>query len=96
MAGYFYILRIEIFVKKSLKRTFFTNIEISQSLPKNPMQPVPKITEVRSETVPIPVSGPEIIALDVGGMKCAGCAGAVERQLLQPLNVCRGLWMLLL
>lgn len=87
MAGYFYILRIEIFVKKSLKRTFFTNVEISQSLPKNPMQLVPKITEVRSETVPIPASGPEIIALDVGGMKCAGCAGAVERQLLQQPGV---------
>ncbi|NJM60443.1 MAG: copper-translocating P-type ATPase [Oscillatoriales cyanobacterium RU_3_3] len=52
------------------------------------MQLVPKIIpEVRSQTLPIPASGPEIIALDVGGMKCAGCAGAVERQLLQQPGV---------
>lgn len=87
MARYFSILKIEIFVKKSLKRTFFTNIEISQSLSKNPMQLVPKMTEIRSEAVPISASPPEIIALDVGGMKCAGCAQAVERQLLQQSGV---------
>ncbi|MGL5058351.1 MAG: cation transporter, partial [Microcoleus sp.] len=52
------------------------------------MQMIPKIIpEVRSETVPIPTSPPEIIALDVGGMKCAGCAQAVERQLLQQPGV---------
>jgi Cu2+-exporting ATPase len=52
------------------------------------MQLVPKIVpEIQSEILPLKESTPEIIALDVGGMKCAGCAKAVERQLLQQSGV---------
>ncbi|MDJ0736185.1 MAG: heavy metal translocating P-type ATPase [Nostocaceae cyanobacterium] len=44
------------------------------------MQIVPK-TEISTET--IPHSTTEKITLDVGGMKCAGCVKAVEKQLTQ-------------
>jgi len=47
------------------------------------------IPEIRSEII-IPVQEappPEIVTFDVGGMKCAGCAKAVERQLMQYSGV---------
>jgi len=46
------------------------------------MQLVPK-TKLTPEIAPIP----EKIILDVGGMKCAGCVNAVERQLTQHPGV---------
>ncbi|WP_193196004.1 heavy metal translocating P-type ATPase [Nostoc sp. MG11] len=46
------------------------------------MQLVPK-TKLAPEDAPIP----EKIILDVGGMKCAGCVNAVERQLTQHPGV---------
>jgi Cu2+-exporting ATPase len=54
------------------------------------MQFIPKtIPEIQSEII-IPVTEsppPEIVTFDVGGMKCAGCANAVERQLMQYSGV---------
>ena len=54
------------------------------------MQFIPKtIPEIQSEII-IPVTEsppPEIVTFDVGGMKCAGCAKAVERQLMQYSGV---------
>jgi P-type Cu2+ transporter len=54
------------------------------------MQFIPKtIPEIQSEII-IPVKEsppPEIVTFDVGGMKCAGCAKAVERQLMQYSGV---------
>lgn len=40
-----------------------------------------------SSTVSTPEVATEIITLDVNGMKCAGCVGAVERQLKQQVGV---------
>jgi Cu2+-exporting ATPase len=51
------------------------------------MQFVPKIAEIQPEIVPIKESPPELVTFDVGGMKCAGCAKAVERQLMQHSGV---------
>ena len=48
------------------------------------MQFLPKtIPEIKSEIQPVKESPPELVTFDVGGMKCAGCAKAVERQLMQ-------------
>ncbi|MEY3223411.1 MAG: hypothetical protein RLZZ203_2267, partial [Cyanobacteriota bacterium] len=47
------------------------------------MQLIPK-TEIASESPTTPTTlDSEKIILDVGGMKCAGCVKAVEKQLLQ-------------
>jgi P-type Cu2+ transporter len=53
------------------------------------MQFIPKtVPEIQSEIIPIPESPlPELVTFDVGGMKCAGCAKAVERQLMQHSGV---------
>ena len=51
------------------------------------MQFVPKIAEIQPEIVPVKESPPELVTFDVGGMKCAGCAKAVERQLMQHSGV---------
>jgi P-type Cu2+ transporter len=53
------------------------------------MQFIPKIVpEIQSEIIPIPESPlPELVTFDVSGMKCAGCAKAVERQLMQHSGV---------
>ena len=51
------------------------------------MQFVPKIAEIQPEIVPVKESLPELVTFDVGGMKCAGCAKAVERQLMQHSGV---------
>ncbi|OCR02330.1 ATPase [Oscillatoriales cyanobacterium USR001] len=45
------------------------------------MQTTPKILP-ENDSLPI-----ELITLDVGGMKCAGCVAAVERQLKQQIGV---------
>jgi Cu2+-exporting ATPase len=49
------------------------------------MQFVPKILpENQPEIIPVKESPPpELVTFDVSGMKCAGCAKAVERQLMQ-------------
>jgi P-type Cu2+ transporter len=55
------------------------------------MQLVPKNQLSTKNLAPTPVPRMEKITLDVGGMKCAGCVKAVEKQLLQQagvLNVC--------
>ncbi|MEG3895214.1 MULTISPECIES: heavy metal translocating P-type ATPase [unclassified Microcoleus] len=52
------------------------------------MQFLPKtIPEIQSEIIPVNESPPELVTFDVGGMKCAGCAKAVERQLMQYSGV---------
>ena len=52
------------------------------------MQFLPKtIPEIQSEIIPVKESPPELVTFDVGGMKCAGCAKAVERQLMQYSGV---------
>ncbi|MEG4107473.1 heavy metal translocating P-type ATPase [Microcoleus sp. S13_C5] len=52
------------------------------------MQFLPKtIPEIQSEILPVNESPPELVTFDVGGMKCAGCAKAVERQLMQYSGV---------
>ncbi|MBE9185392.1 heavy metal translocating P-type ATPase, partial [Microcoleus sp. LEGE 07076] len=53
------------------------------------MQFVPKtISENQSEIIPVKESPPpELVTFDVSGMKCAGCAKAVERQLMQHSGV---------
>mgnify|MGYP006334925463 CR=1 FL=1 len=53
------------------------------------MQFIPKtVPEIQPEIIPIPESPlPELVTFDVGGMKCAGCAKAVERQLMQHSGV---------
>lgn len=51
------------------------------------MQFVPKIAEIQPEILPVKESPPELVTFDVGGMKCAGCAKAVERQLMQHSGV---------
>ncbi|MEG4322730.1 MULTISPECIES: heavy metal translocating P-type ATPase [unclassified Microcoleus] len=53
------------------------------------MQFVPKIIpENQPEIIPIKESKPpELVTFDVSGMKCAGCAKAVERQLMQHSGV---------
>jgi Cu2+-exporting ATPase len=52
------------------------------------MQFFPKtIPEIQPEIIPVKESPPEIVTFDVGGMKCAGCAKAVERQLMQYSGV---------
>jgi Cu2+-exporting ATPase len=45
------------------------------------------IPEIQPEIIPVKESPPEIVTFDVGGMKCAGCAKAVERQLMQYSGV---------
>ncbi|MEG4633177.1 heavy metal translocating P-type ATPase [Microcoleus sp. AR_TQ3_B6] len=45
------------------------------------------IPEIQPEIIPVKESSPELVTLDVGGMKCAGCAKAVERQLMQYSGV---------
>ncbi|MCW6049133.1 heavy metal translocating P-type ATPase [Lyngbya sp. CCAP 1446/10] len=53
------------------------------------MQFVPKaIPEIQPEIIPVKESPPpELVTFDVSGMKCAGCAKAVERQLMQHSGV---------
>src|SRR6476469_211808 len=52
------------------------------------MQFLPKtIPEIQPEIQPVKESPPELVTFDVGGMKCAGCAKAVERQLMQYSGV---------
>ncbi|MEG4226603.1 heavy metal translocating P-type ATPase [Microcoleus sp. N9_B2] len=52
------------------------------------MQFLPKtIPEIQPEILPVKESPPELVTFDVGGMKCAGCAKAVERQLMQYSGV---------
>ena len=52
------------------------------------MQFFPKtIPEIQPEILPVNESPPELVTFDVGGMKCAGCAKAVERQLMQYSGV---------
>ncbi|MEG4627209.1 heavy metal translocating P-type ATPase [Microcoleus sp. w1-18aA5] len=52
------------------------------------MQFLPKtIPEIQAEILPVKDSPPELVTFDVGGMKCAGCAKAVERQLMQYSGV---------
>ncbi|MEG4285641.1 heavy metal translocating P-type ATPase [Microcoleus sp. A006_D1] len=53
------------------------------------MQFVPKaIPEIQPEIIPVKESPPpELVTFDVAGMKCAGCAKAVERQLMQHSGV---------
>jgi Cu2+-exporting ATPase len=53
------------------------------------MQFVPKILpENQPEIIPVKESPPpELVTFDVSGMKCAGCAKAVERQLMQHSGV---------
>ncbi|MEG4839365.1 heavy metal translocating P-type ATPase [Microcoleus sp. B9-D4] len=52
------------------------------------MQFLPKtIPEIQPEIQPVNESPPELVTFDVGGMKCAGCAKAVERQLMQYSGV---------
>ncbi|MEG4350317.1 heavy metal translocating P-type ATPase [Microcoleus sp. LAD1_D3] len=52
------------------------------------MQFLPKtIPEIQPEIIPVKESSPELVTFDVGGMKCAGCAKAVERQLMQYSGV---------
>src|SRR6476469_3806095 len=45
------------------------------------------IPEIKTEILPVKKSPPELVTFDVGGMKCAGCAKAVERQLMQYSGV---------
>lgn len=45
------------------------------------------IPEIQPEIIPVKESSPELVTFDVGGMKCAGCAKAVERQLMQYSGV---------
>ena len=45
------------------------------------------IPEIQPEIIPVQESPPELVTFDVGGMKCAGCAKAVERQLMQYSGV---------
>ncbi|MEK0182464.1 MAG: copper-translocating P-type ATPase [Oscillatoriales cyanobacterium] len=47
------------------------------------------VPEMRSSIISVPESSPppEIVTFDVSGMKCAGCAKAVERQLMQYSGV---------
>jgi P-type Cu2+ transporter len=55
------------------------------------MQLIPKTKIVPESTPPEKISNLEKIILDVGGMKCAGCVNAVEKQLIQQpgvKNVC--------
>ncbi|MEG4807735.1 heavy metal translocating P-type ATPase [Microcoleus sp. F8-D3] len=52
------------------------------------MQFLPKtIPEIQPEIISVKASPPELVTFDVGGMKCAGCAKAVERQLMQNSGV---------
>ncbi|MEG5159817.1 heavy metal translocating P-type ATPase [Microcoleus sp. AT3-A2] len=52
------------------------------------MQFLPKtIPEIQPEILPVNESPPELVTFDVSGMKCAGCAKAVERQLMQYSGV---------
>ena len=53
------------------------------------MQFIPKtVPEMRSQIISVKESPPpEILTLDISGMKCAGCAKAVERQLIQHSGV---------
>ncbi len=53
------------------------------------MQFMPKtVPEMRSTIISVTESPPpEIVTFDVSGMKCAGCAKAVERQLIQHSGV---------
>ncbi|MBE9096061.1 cation-translocating P-type ATPase [Tychonema sp. LEGE 07203] len=53
------------------------------------MQFVPKtISKNQPEIIPIKESPPpELVTFDVSGMKCAGCAASVERQLMQHSGV---------
>ncbi len=53
------------------------------------MQFIPKtIPENQPEIIPIKeFQPPELVTFDVSGMKCAGCAKAVERQLMQHSGV---------
>ena len=52
------------------------------------MQFIPKtIPEIQPEIIPVKESPPELVTFDVSGMKCAGCAKAVERQLMQHSGV---------
>ncbi len=53
------------------------------------MQFVPNtLPENQSEIIPVKESPPpELVTFDVSGMKCAGCAKAVERQLMQHSGV---------
>ncbi|MEG4292715.1 heavy metal translocating P-type ATPase [Microcoleus sp. C2C3] len=45
------------------------------------------IPEIPPEIISVKESPPELVTFDVGGMKCAGCAKAVERQLMQYSGV---------
>ena len=45
------------------------------------------IPEIQPEIIPVKESSPQLVTFDVGGMKCAGCAKAVERQLMQYSGV---------
>jgi P-type Cu2+ transporter len=53
------------------------------------MQFIPKtLPEKQPEIIPVKESPPpELVTFDVGGMKCAGCAASVERQLMQHSGV---------
>ncbi|WP_293348685.1 MULTISPECIES: heavy metal translocating P-type ATPase [unclassified Microcoleus] len=53
------------------------------------MQFLPKtLPENRSQIIPVKESpSPEVVTFDVSGMKCAGCAASVERQLMQHSGV---------
>jgi P-type Cu2+ transporter len=53
------------------------------------MQFLPKtLPENQSEIIPVKESPPpELVTFDVSGMKCAGCAASVERQLMQHSGV---------
>jgi P-type Cu2+ transporter len=53
------------------------------------MQFIPKtVPENQSQIIPVKESPPpELVTFDVGGMKCAGCAASVERQLMQHSGV---------
>ncbi|MCC3442031.1 MAG: copper-translocating P-type ATPase [Microcoleus sp. PH2017_03_ELD_O_A] len=53
------------------------------------MQFIPKtVPENQSQIIPVKESPPpEVVTFDVGGMKCAGCAASVERQLMQHSGV---------
>ena len=46
------------------------------------------VPEMRSQIIQVSESPPpEIVTFDVSGMKCAGCAKSVERQLMQHSGV---------
>ena len=51
------------------------------------MQLIPKSEILREPVPPTKILNSEKIILDVGGMKCAGCVNAVEKQLIQHSGV---------